>query len=108
MIVNLLPDLMQQREISIRELSRLTGITYTTIRAVYHGERSSVKLDVLDAICAALNVQPGEIYRCVSPGDPQPRVSQPLKKTKSLVAWKRTRKTSKAPPGGSESWITWE
>ena len=44
MIVNHLPAILASRSISIRELARLTGITYTTIRAVYHGERRSVQL----------------------------------------------------------------
>ena len=41
----------------------MTDITYTTIRAVYHGGRRSVQLDVLDSICSALEIQPGDIYQ---------------------------------------------
>jgi putative transcriptional regulator len=63
MLVNHLPYLMQQKGLSIRELSRQTGITYTTIRAVYHGDRRSVQLDVIDSICRILQVQPGDIYK---------------------------------------------
>ncbi len=62
MIVNRLPAIMNQKGISIRELSRVTDITYTTVRAVYHGGRRSVQLDVLDSICRALEIQPGDIY----------------------------------------------
>ena len=65
MLVNQLPHLMNQRQVSIRQLSRATGITYTTIRAVYHGQRRSVQLEVLDAICEALQVQPGDIFHHV-------------------------------------------
>ena len=32
MLVNRLPQIMNQRHVSIRQLSRATGITYTTIR----------------------------------------------------------------------------
>lgn len=63
MIVNRLPEILELKNISIRELSRLTGITYTTIRAVYHGGRRSVQLDVLDSICNILEIQPGDIYQ---------------------------------------------
>jgi len=62
MIVNRLPYLMEQKNVSIRQLSRETGITYTTVRAVYHGERRSIQLEVLDAICQVLDIQPGDIY----------------------------------------------
>ena len=62
MIVNRLPYWMDRKKISIRQLSRRTGITYTTIRAVYHSERRSVQLEVLDAICQVLDIQPGDIY----------------------------------------------
>jgi putative transcriptional regulator len=65
MIVNRLPDLMAQKGISIRGLSSMTGVTYTTIRAIYHGERRSVQLAVIEAICRALEIQPGDIYAYV-------------------------------------------
>ena len=66
MVINRLPAVMAQKKISIRELSRQTGITYTTIRAVYHGERRSVQYDVLDAICRVLQIQPGDIFKYAS------------------------------------------
>jgi len=62
MIENRLPGIMGQKKISIRELSRQTGITYTILRDVYHSQRRSVQLDVLDKICQALQIQPGDIY----------------------------------------------
>ena len=68
MIVNRLPDIMAQKEVSIRELSRMTGITYTTIRGVYHGDRRSVQLNVINAICQMLGIQPGDIYIWVPEG----------------------------------------
>lgn len=68
MIVNRLPDLMAQKGISIRKLSTMTGVTYTTIRAVYHSERRSVQLAVIEAICQALEIQPGDIYLYVPGG----------------------------------------
>ncbi len=63
MVVNRLPFILRQKGLSIRELSRLTGITYTTIRAVYHGDRRSVQIEVLDSLCRVLDLQPGDIYK---------------------------------------------
>ena len=68
MIVNRLPELMAQKGISIRRLSLMTGVTYTTIRAIYHSERRSVQLAVLGAICQAMEIQPGDVYIYVPDG----------------------------------------
>ena len=109
MIVNLLPELMKDKDVSIRELSRLTGVTYTTIRALHNGERSSVKLEVLDAICETLNLQPGDIFRYTAPGEPLPKaIPQPPLVESAPKPSRRKQKTSKAPPGGSDAWVTWE
>jgi len=109
MIVNMLPDLMKQEEVSIRELSRLTGVTYTTIRAVYHGERRSIKLDVLEAICKALELQPGDIYRFVPSGQSPPVAgAKPPSRQTMIQKVKGPKKLSKASTGGSDAWVTWE
>jgi putative transcriptional regulator len=63
MVVNRLPFILRQKGLSIRELSRLTGITYTTIRAVYHGDRRSVQIEVMDSLCRVMDLQPGDIYK---------------------------------------------
>ena len=63
MIINRLPLVLKQKGLSIRELSRQTGITYTTIRAVYHGGRRSVHLDVMDSLCRVLEIQPADIFK---------------------------------------------
>lgn len=109
MIVNMLPDLMRQRAVSIRELSRRTGVTYTTIRAVYHGERRSIKLDVLDAICQSLNLQPGEIYRFVPTGRSLSDTRSEIQSRPAMDSdKKRPPGQSENTPGGSDAWVTWE
>ena len=62
MVVNRLPFILKQKGLSIRELSRRTGITYTTVRAVYHGDRRSVQIGVMDSICRVMKIQPGDIF----------------------------------------------
>jgi len=75
MIVNRLPQILAKQGLSIRELARRTGVTYSTIWAVVHGKRRSVQLEVLEVICLVLTIQPGDIYVLVS-GDGLP-VSNP-------------------------------
>jgi DNA-binding Xre family transcriptional regulator len=70
MIVNRLPELLEQKEISIRTLAKDTGVTYSTIWAMVHGRRRSVQLEVLDAVCEVLSLGPGDIYRRVGAGEP--------------------------------------
>lgn len=62
MIINRLPSLLQEKQMSIRELARQTGVAYTTIRAIYHMERRSIQFSVLEAICLILDTQPGQIF----------------------------------------------
>lgn len=66
-LVNYLPQILKRKDISIRELARRTGVTYTTIRAVVQSERRSIQLEVLEAICSVLDVTPGDIYRLELP-----------------------------------------
>ncbi len=85
MISNRLPQILAIRGLSIRELARQTGVTYSTIWAVVHSERRSVQLEVLGAICLVLGIQPGEIYSIVSDD-----VSPPPAKATSIEAKKVT------------------
>ncbi len=71
MLVNQLPQIMEQKGVSIRRLSKMTGITYTTIWAMYHSQRRSIQLDVFAAVCEVLQIQPGDIYQ-YEPGRQQP------------------------------------
>ena len=104
MLVNRLPLLMQHRGVSIRQLARETGITYTTIRAVYHGQRRSVQLEVLDAICQALRVQPGDIYHHVPDGDRLPEI---VKEPPSLSGASANARRSSSRPAKRESQSGW-
>lgn len=109
MIVNMLPELMRVRGISIRELSRQTGVTYTTVRAVYHSERRSIKLDVLDTICQTLNLQPGEIYHFLPPGSSLSDISPELPAEPSVDRGKKQPQGKMTDmPGGSDAWVTWD
>lgn len=106
MIDNQLPAIMAEKGVSIRELSRVTGITYTTIRAMYHGQRRSVQLEVLDAVCAALDVQPGDIYRREVHGQAALGVlPEPPSPAPEAKIWHPSRPTSRKDAG--RNWRVW-
>ena len=106
MIENRLPQLLSQRNMSIRELSRQTGVTYTTIWALYHMERRSLQFAVLESICRILGVQPGDIYTYSSAKtDSLPEVDPDLPIT---VSKKVSERRGQSPPTKpSDDWRNW-
>lgn len=104
MLVNRLPTIMEQQQVSIRELSRRTGITYTTIRAIYHSERRSVQLKVLEAICRALNVQPGDIFKVMA--ESEVYVEPEALKSPGGPASRGSDQPSR-PPDQTDGWRSW-
>ena len=52
---------MDEKNISRYELAQRIGVTYPTITSIYKGESTSVKFDILEAICKELNCSLDEI-----------------------------------------------
>ena len=55
--------LLEQRNLTKRDLIRLSGISYTTVRNMEKG--SNVNLDILRKICEALQVGLGDVVEFV-------------------------------------------
>lgn len=49
------------------ELSRRSGVSFTTINSIVGNRTAQVSLKTLDALCAALGVQPGELLEREAP-----------------------------------------
>jgi DNA-binding Xre family transcriptional regulator len=107
MITNRLPDLVAAKGISIRQLARDTGVTYSTIWAMVHGRRRSVQLEVLDAVCEALNVQPGDIYQRPAVAKAVPVTPEKASRPRRLAvdAGKQTAPARQSNP--DEQWRSW-
>ena len=86
-----LSDILEEHGLSRRELARLAGVNINTACAWASGDLRTVDLRVLDAICEALQIQPGELLRWV-PGEdaerwveespsPSPSTDQPRPRT---------------------------
>jgi putative transcriptional regulator len=56
-----LRQILKDRGMSQSELSRLSGISFPTINGMCQNRTKAVSLAVLDAIAAALKIQPGDI-----------------------------------------------
>nr|WP_277882504.1 helix-turn-helix transcriptional regulator [Pseudanabaena sp. FACHB-2040] len=62
---------MAERGVSNKELATLTGMHYTTISKLKTRRRlTRVDEDTLDALCKALNCQPGELMVYEETSDP--------------------------------------
>jgi putative transcriptional regulator len=56
-----LEELVEERGSSFYRLSVDSGIGHSTISKLRHETVKAVRLDVLDALCVALDCQPGDI-----------------------------------------------
>lgn len=61
MIVVNLDVMLAKRKMSLTELSEQVGITVANLSILKNGRARAVRFETLDAICRALQCQPGEI-----------------------------------------------
>lgn len=65
MIVINLDVMMAKRKMSLNELSEKVGITLANLSILKNSKAKAVRLATLDAICKALDCQPGDILEYV-------------------------------------------
>lgn len=66
--------MLAKRKMSVTELAERVGITMANLSILKNGKAKAVRLSTLEAICAALDCQPGDIleYRAAeNPGGRQ-------------------------------------
>lgn len=59
-IVNL-DVMMARRKMSLNELSERVGITVSNLSILKTGKAKAIRIETLEAICRALDCQPGDI-----------------------------------------------
>lgn len=59
-IINL-DVMLAKRKMKLNELSEHVGITISNLSILKQGKAKAIKLSTLDAICVALDCQPGDI-----------------------------------------------
>ena len=60
-IVVKLDDMLHERRMTLTELSERIGITLANLSILKTGKARAVRFSTLDAICAALRCQPGDL-----------------------------------------------
>jgi len=61
----LLDEVLHRRRLSLTELSEAVGITLANLSILKTGKAKAIRFSTLDAICAALDCQPGDILQWV-------------------------------------------
>jgi putative transcriptional regulator len=56
-----LEEVLDDREMSQTELSRLSGVSLVTVNAIKQNRTRQVSLETLDKLCGALKCEPGEL-----------------------------------------------
>ena len=65
MIVVNLDVMMAKRKMGLTELAKEVDITLANLSILKNGKAKAVRLETLNAICKALNCQPGDILEYV-------------------------------------------
>lgn len=52
---------LKEKNMTRYELAKLIGVTYPTIDNIYKGTSTSIKFEILEAICKVLDCSPVEI-----------------------------------------------
>ena len=60
-IILRLDRVMADRKISLKELSEQVGLSNVNLSKMKTGKISAIRLSTLEAVCEALNCQPGDI-----------------------------------------------
>ena len=61
MITVRITELLEERGRSLYWLAKQTGIRYSTVHDLSRGEWKSIKRTVIEALCEALDCEPGEL-----------------------------------------------
>jgi putative transcriptional regulator len=64
-----LDDMLYARRMTLTELSERVGITLANLSILKTGKARAIRFSTLDAVCAALQCQPGDLLEFV-PGPP--------------------------------------
>ena len=67
-VVVTLDDMLHRRRMTLTELADAVGITLANLSVLKTGKARAIRFSTLDAICRALDCQPGDLLRVVDGG----------------------------------------
>jgi putative transcriptional regulator len=65
MITNKLSEILGRKRIMQTELSRLSRISYTTVKKIYKDKTKGIDFDTLNKLCNALECTPNDILEFI-------------------------------------------
>ena len=68
-IIVTLDDMLYRRRMTLTELSGRVGITLANLSILKTGKAKGIRFETLDAICEALDCQPGDLLAFERPGE---------------------------------------
>lgn len=68
-IILRLDRVMADRKVSLNQLSEMVGVSNVNLSKLKTGKVSAIRFSTLEAICQALNCQPGDILEYDSDAD---------------------------------------
>ena len=70
-IILRLDRIMADRKVTLNDLAAQVGISNVNLSHIKTGKISAIRFTTLDAICQALDCQPGDILEFQRPSDPE-------------------------------------
>jgi putative transcriptional regulator len=78
-----LDDMLHARRMTLTELSERIGITLANLSVLKTGKARAIRFSTLEAICEALQCQPGDLLEFAAPSKAD--VDDPSRSTKAQV-----------------------
>jgi putative transcriptional regulator len=75
-IIVKLDELLRARRMTLTQLSERIGITLANLSILKTGKARAIRFSTLEAICEALECQPGELFEYGMPTDADPAASR--------------------------------
>lgn len=63
-----LDKIMSEKKVSLNELSHRVGITLSNLSIIKNQKSKAIRLSTLEALCKALDCQPGDIIEYIKEG----------------------------------------
>lgn len=62
MIKNKLSEILGRKRINKAELSRLSGVSYSSVKSIYYNKTKGIEFETLDKLCNFLQCTPNDIF----------------------------------------------